>query len=82
MSSGIAELVRTAPDWARQDGLSTEVRAWLDRARQIVEELDPVEAGTLRVHLKFLHNDIVRHGAEIVEALRRVGMTTQKSSVR
>jgi hypothetical protein len=55
MSSGIAELVRTAPDWARQDGLSTEVRAWLD---------------------------IVRHGAEIVEALRRVGMTTQKSSVR
>ena len=72
MSSGIAELVRTAPDWTRVDALSAEVKGWLDRALQTIEQLDAVEAGILRVHLQYLHNDIVRHGSQIVETLRRV----------
>jgi len=66
------ELVRTAPDWARVDTRSAEVVAWLDHARRAVQDCDLVEAGILRVHLQFLDNDIVRHGAEIVAALRRV----------
>ena len=72
MLSQIGELVRTAPDWARADALSSEVTGWLDRARQVVEELDSAKAVILRVHLQYLHNDIVRHGSQIVETLRRV----------
>ena len=72
MSSRIAELVQTAPDWARVDTRSAEVLAWLDHARRAVQERDLVEVGILRVHIQFLDNDIVRHGAEIVAALRRV----------
>ena len=72
MSSRIMELVRTAPDWACVDALSAEVKTWLDHALQTVEQLDAVEASILRVHLQYLHNDIVRHGSQIVETLRRV----------
>jgi hypothetical protein len=72
VSSRITELIRTAPDWARVDTRSAEVIAWLDHARRAVQECDLVEVGILRVHLQFLDNDIVRHGAEIVAALRRV----------
>jgi hypothetical protein len=52
--------------------LSTEVRAWLDHACGTIPELDPVEAGTHKVRAQFLHDDVRRHGAEIVEALHRV----------
>jgi len=38
----------------------------------VAEELRPADAGSLRVHLQFIHNDIARHGPEIVEILRRV----------
>ena len=69
---GITELVRTAPDWARVDALSAEVKAWLERTLETIEQLDAIEAGILRVHLQYLHNDIVRHGSQIVETLRRV----------
>jgi hypothetical protein len=68
----IVDLVRTAPDWAKADPLSTEVRAWLDRVRHVIEELRPAEAGLVLVHLQFVHNDVARHGPEIVETLRRV----------
>ena len=53
--------------------MSAEVTAWLDRAYQTACALDPVEASLLQVHAQFLHNDITRHGSEIVEALQRVG---------
>jgi len=72
VSSRLRELVRTAPDWTSAETLSADVRAWLDRALQLLEELDPVEAGILQVHLQFIQDDTVRHGAEIVEALWRV----------
>jgi phage terminase Nu1 subunit (DNA packaging protein) len=68
----IAGLVRTAPNWATADPRSPEVTAWLDRARAVANELRPAEAGALRVHLQFMHNDVARHGPEVVEILRRV----------
>ena len=74
----IVDLVRTAPDWAKADPLAAEVRAWLDEARQVVEELRPAEAGLVLVHLQFVHNDVARHGPEIVEALRRVASMRKK----
>lgn len=82
MSSRIAELVQTAPDWARVDTRSAEVLAWLDHARRAVQERDLVEVGILRVHIQFLDNDIVRHGAEIVAALRRVQKKEPKPRTR
>ena len=72
MPSRIAELVRTAPDWATTDPRSAEVTAWLERVSLVVNELRPAEAGTIRFHLQFVHNDVARHGPEIVEILRRV----------
>jgi len=77
MLSQIGELVRTAPDWARADALSSEVTGWLDRARQAVGELDSPEAVILRVHLQHLRNDVVRHGSQIVEMLRRIDWLTK-----
>jgi len=82
VSSRIAELVQTAPDWARVDTRSAEVLAWLDHARRAVQERDLVEVGILRVHIQFLDNDIVRHGAEIVAALRRVQKKEPKPRTR
>jgi phage terminase Nu1 subunit (DNA packaging protein) len=72
MPSRVAELVRSAPDWSTVDPRSPEVTSWLARARQVAEELRPADAGSLRVPLQFIHNDIARHGPEIVEILRRV----------
>jgi len=77
VSSKVAELLRTAPDWARVDPHSAEVVAWLQRAHQAVKELDLVEVDIFGVHLQFLDNDIVRHGTEIVEVLRRVYKKTR-----
>jgi hypothetical protein len=51
-----------------------------DRARRTIQELDPVEAGIVQVHLQFLHNDIVRHGSEIVETLHRVEKAQESSA--
>jgi hypothetical protein len=70
--SRIAELVRTAPNWATADLRCPEVAAWVDRVHRVAEELRPAEAGCLRVHLQFVHNDVARHGPEIVEILRRI----------
>ena len=78
MPSKIADLVRTAPDWARVDPQSAEVVAWLHRAHQVVKELEPVEVDIFRVHLQHLDNDVLRHGTGIVEVLRRVEGRTKK----
>ena len=72
MPSKIAALVRTAPNWATADPRYPEVSAWLERVLRVAEELRPAEAGCLRVHLQFVHNDVARHGPEIVEIPRRV----------
>jgi hypothetical protein len=72
MPARLAELVRTAPDWATADVRSAEVTAWLDRAHRIADQLRPAEAGCLRVHIQFVHNDVARHGPEIVKILRRI----------
>jgi hypothetical protein len=50
VSSKVAELLRTAPDWARVDSQSAEVVAWLQRAHQAVKELDLVEVDIFGVH--------------------------------
>ena len=71
MALRIAELVRTAPDWAHVDPLSGEVMDWLDRAYDLVCEIDPIEAGAMLVHAQYLRKDVRRHSAEIIEALRR-----------
>ena len=80
MLSRIGELVRTAPDWARADALSSEVTGWLDRARQAVEGLGSAMAVILRVHLQYLRNDVVRHGSQIVEMLRRIDWQTKSEN--
>jgi len=80
MLSQIGELVRTAPDLARADALSSEVTGWLDRARQVVEELDSANAVILRVHLQYLRNDVVRHGSQIVEMLRHIDWQTKSEN--
>jgi len=72
MPSSIAELVRSAPDWSTVDPRSPDVKAWLARAYRAVYEIDPLEAGVLRVHAQYLHKDSRRHSAEIAETLRRV----------
>jgi len=72
MPSRIAELVRTAPDWSTADLRSPDVEAWLARAYRIVSEIDPIEAGVLKVHAQYLHEDSQRHSAKISETLRRV----------
>jgi len=68
----IANLLRTAPDWTTVDPLSAEVTAWLQRAHQAALEFDSLEVRVLQIHLQFFHNDIARHGSEIVEMLRRI----------
>ena len=78
MSSKIAELVRTAPDWTKADPLSTEVKAWLDRAYDAVREFDPVEAGVLKAYARHLGDDPRRHSVEIVDTLQRVVWKMEK----
>jgi hypothetical protein len=75
--SRIAELLQTAPNWATVDPHSAQMVAWLQQAHQAVRELDPAASGTLGLHLQFLDDDIVRHGAEIVNVLRRVDIKTK-----
>jgi len=78
MPSKITELVLTAPDWATVDPLSAEVTAWLDRAYHAVQEVDPREAGVLRVHAEHLCDDTRKHSAEIVDTLHRVAWKMEK----
>jgi hypothetical protein len=70
--SRIAELVRTSPDWSNVDPGSPDVRAWLDRAYRTLWEIDPVEAGILKVHEQHLQEDSRRDSAKIAETLSRV----------
>ena len=78
VSSKIAELIKTAPDWTKADPLSTEVRAWLDRAYDAVREFDPVEAGVLKAYARHLGDDPRRHSVEIVDTLQRVVWKMEK----
>jgi len=80
MPSRIAELERSAPDWSNVDPRSPDVKAWLDRAYRTLWEVDPIEAGVLKVHGQYLAEDSRRHSAEILEALRRAARKLQQRS--
>jgi hypothetical protein len=72
MLSQIEALLRTAPDWRRVDASSPVLHAWLKHADTAVREVDQSEARAVRAHLQFFRCDIVTHGEEICECLRRV----------
>jgi len=72
MSSQIEALLRTAPDWRRVDASSPVLHAWLKHVDKAVREVDPSEARVVQIHLQFFRGDIVTHGEEICECLRRV----------
>jgi len=78
--SGIAELVRTSPDWSTVDPGSPDVTAWLDRAYRTLWEIDPIEARVLKVHAQYLQEDSRRHSAKIAETLRRVAEKVARRS--
>jgi hypothetical protein len=78
LGSSIAELVRTAPDWTNADPLSTEVIKWLHRAYHAVQEVDPVEAGVLKLYVQHLCDDTQRFSADIIDTLQRVAWKVEK----
>jgi hypothetical protein len=74
MAGEFDQLRRSAPDLARLDPLSTEVREWLDRAHDAVKKVDKAEAVILRMHQRYLLDpaEKVVASAEIVETVDRV----------
>jgi hypothetical protein len=73
----LERLRQSAPDLARLDPLSSEVRAWLDQAYAAVKDVDLVEGAVLRLHERALHDPRRKAvaSAEIVGTLERARAT-------
>jgi hypothetical protein len=77
MASELDQLRQSTPDLARLDPLSTEVRAWLDRAYDAVNKVDRAEAVILKLHERCLSDPTRRHiaSAEIARTIDRTRST-------
>ena len=78
MSGDLIGLRQSAPDLARADPLSKEVREWLDRAYHAVKTVDEAEGVIFRMHERYLLDpaEKVVAGAELVETLDRAVRTS------
>lgn len=76
MASELNQLRRAAPDLARLDPLSTEVREWLDRTYEALKRVDRAEAVILRLHERALL-DPARKTVASREIARAVNRTIQ-----
>jgi hypothetical protein len=78
------------PDLAKLDPLSTEVRAWLDRAHEAVKAVDKAEGVILRMHQRYLLDpaekivasqeivDTIDRAVRTSELMRRTGVAHQR----
>jgi hypothetical protein len=78
MANEFDQLRECAPDFARLDPLSTEVRAWLDRAYDAVRKVDRAEAVILRLHERSLADPTRKDVAcaEITKTIERTRTTS------
>jgi len=78
MAGELHQLRRSAPDLAKLDPLSTEVREWLDRAFDAVQRVDKAEGVIFRMHQRYLLDPAEKTvpAAEIVETIDRAARTT------
>jgi len=78
MAGELDQLRRSAPDLAKLDPLSSEVREWLDRAHEAVKQVDKAEAVILRMHQGYLMHpaEKIVASAEIIETLDRAARTS------
>jgi hypothetical protein len=78
MANELDQLRQSTPDLARLDPLSTEVRAWLDRAYDAVKKVDRAEAVILRLHERSLSDPTRRQiaSAEIARTIERTRTTS------
>jgi hypothetical protein len=78
MAGELDQLRRSAPDLAKLDPLSSEVREWLDRAYNAVRRVDEAEAIIFQMHQRYLLDpaEKIVASAEIVETLDRAARTT------
>jgi hypothetical protein len=78
MSGDLIQLRRSAPDLARADPLSTEVREWLDRAYDAVKRVDEAEGVIFKMHERYLLDpaEKIVAGAELVETIDRAVRTS------
>jgi hypothetical protein len=79
MAGELDQLRRSVPDLAKLDPLSTEVREWLDRAHEAVNELDKAEGVILRMHQRYLLDPAEKIVAsrEIVDTIDRAVRTSE-----
>lgn len=79
MAGELDQLRRSVPDLAKLDPLSTEVRAWLDRAHEAVKEVDRAEGVILRMHQRYLLDPAEKIVAsqEIVDTIDRAVRTSE-----
>ena len=78
MSGDLIGLRQSAPDLARADPLSKEVREWLDRAYHAVKTVDEAEGVIFRMHERYLLHPREKGvaGAQLVETLDRAVRTS------
>jgi hypothetical protein len=79
MAGELDQLRRSAPDLARLDPLSSEVRDWLDRAHDAVRQVDRAEGVIFRMHQRYLLDAAEKTvaSAEIVETIERALRTSR-----
>jgi len=79
MAGELDQLRRSAPDLARLDPLSSEVRDWLDRAHDAVRQVDRAEGVIFRMHQRYLLDSAEKTvaSAEIVETIERALRTSR-----
>ena len=77
MVDSLEQLRRSAPALARLDPLSTEVRAWLDRAYDAVKRVDAAEGVIFAMHERYLLDPAGKIVAaeEIVATVQRAART-------
>lgn len=78
MAGELDQLRRSAPDLAKLDPLSSEVRDWLDRAFYAVQRVDQAEGIVFRMHQRYLLDpaEKIVAAAEIVETVDRAARTS------
>jgi hypothetical protein len=79
MAGELDQLRRSAPDLAKLDPLSSEVRDWLDRAHDAVRQVDRAEGVIFRMHQRYLLDAAEKTvaSAEIVETIERALRTSR-----
>jgi hypothetical protein len=79
MAGELDQLRRSAPDLAKLDPLSIEVREWLDRAHDAVKQVDKAEGVILRMHQRYLLDPAEKIVAsqEIVDTIDRAARTSE-----